>query len=413
MQVLQKISSQYDHILKKEIEAERLQLERYRDQLAALVVQYPQAKSGPELPLTIPEIFKRSHNENFISYYLAYILHPQRNGIGVAPLAQFLQLLNIEIDDLPLEDVTIDREYQLGNRYIDLMLIWKDSLVLGIENKIISDEHNNQTTYYARVIEEEFSGIPSHMVYLSRSGKKLPSSMNFQPISYKQLLEAFRRISVEDFSNYRKRALWEDFLEHLEVYIVMSDPDEIKFSDKANMYIEHHVMFKDLKKSFSDEWGKAIELLERRLYSHLSGGPWETKFNPTLFRNYHQVYKPSWNFNGHYVHYEYHFSLNHFIQKKVIFTVDIEGKHRDDLLDQFDKQYLSIEADYQNLGISYRPPQRRFAIAWKEYPIEQDMEQISNVFISAFEEFQFLEFEIDKILNEYKIYRDQTNLPNN
>jgi hypothetical protein len=392
------LASEYQRVVQKARTAERQRLEGFRAKLSALEQQYDQVKPASPKPITIPAIFGRQHDENFISDYLAYVLDPAENGIGEAPLAQLLHLCGIEAGDLPLEEVMIHREYQLENGRIDLLLEWEDMLVLGIENKILSAEGTGQTRYYAKVVPRLFEGTPYHLVYLTRDGHKAGSS-KFQSISYAQLLAALRNVAVTSATSSRQRFLWDDFLEHLEVYIIMSDPDHFEFSEKSKLYIEHQTMLHDLENTFKKEWNEALAYIEQQLYTHLKGGPWITRFYGTKY-NFHQVLKPSWDLAGLSIHYEYWFTVARLNRRELTFMVDVESKRADEFLARFDSHYPSIETKYRERGIRYRPRNRKFAIAWKAYPITQDIDQVARTFIDAFTEFRFLEKEIDAILAE-------------
>jgi hypothetical protein len=395
---IQQLVTQYQDILHKEQKVECRRLNDYQASLAALVEQHARARPGPTKPLTIPVIFGRSHDENFISDYLAYVLDPAKNGIGDAPLAELLRLCDIDTVDLPLAEVTVHREYPLESGRIDLLLEWEDVLVLGIESKIFSPEGAGQTVYYARVMRELFEDTPYHLVYLTRGGWKA-SSRRFQPVSYEQLLSAFRNVSLPSDVDMRQRVLWEDFLEHLEVYIVMAEPDHFEFSEKARLYIEHQGMIQDLEAAFKREWASALAYIEQQVYAQLQGGPWETYFNTNRYV-WHKVFKPAWNQPKLSVHYEYHFAQSSFEKGELGFSVDAERARASECFDLFDQRYPSLEATYRERGILYRPPNRRIAIAWKTYPISQDIEQIALVFVEALAEHRFLESEIDAVVAE-------------
>ena len=91
--------------------------------------------------MTIPRIFGRPYDENFISDYLAYILIRARTGSGLPPLEAFLKLCQIDTMNIPLEHAHIRREYGLDGGRIDLLIECGESLaVVGIENKIYSSE---------------------------------------------------------------------------------------------------------------------------------------------------------------------------------------------------------------------------------------------------------------------------------
>ena len=99
------------------------------------------------------------------------------------------------------------------------------------------------------------------------------------------------------------------------------------------------------------------------------------------------------------IHFEWFFGFDYFIQKKIEFTVDVEGKNSEIALAMFDKRYNEFEKTYMECGISYRPTRRKNSIGFKEYVIEQDINQIADVFIKSFNEFRFLETYIDDVIS--------------
>ncbi len=396
---LQTLTQQYKNILHAEQAAEHTQLKHYQDTLLDLSQQYAQTPTRPPKPLTIPAIFGRSHHENFISDYLAYLLNPTKNGIGTGPVAQLLTLCGLEPTDVPLDEVIIHREYTVGNGRIDLLLEWEETLVVGIENKIYATEGQGQTQSYAREIQRLFKDTPCcHFIYLTRGGHKAKSK-DFQPISYKDLIEAFQQVPISINTGTRQLVLWNDFLEHVKEYIIMADPDHFNFSEKSKLYIEHRSMLRDLEKTFKNEWAAAIGYLEGKVYGHLDGGPWSTHFNRTR-HHWHQILKPTWNLSKLSVHHEYWFSDSSLKSQDISFKIDVERKQANDFLTRFAQRYPSLEPEYQRKDILYRPPNRKHALAYKRYPISQDIDQIAQVFIDAFAEFRFLEPEIDAVLAE-------------
>lgn len=395
---MQTLVQQYQAILQKEQAAEQAQVEAYRRQLAELSQQYAQAAATPPKPVTIPAIFGRSHRENFISDYLAYILNPAKNGLGPGPLVQLLHLCDIDPGEVPLAEVVIHREYTVGSGRIDLLLEWEDALVLGIENKIYAAEGDGQTRYYAHEIPKLFKDTPCHFAFLTRGGRSAQSK-KFKPISYAGLLEALRQVRVSPNTGARQLILWHDFLEHLEVYIIMSDPGQFEFSDKAKLYLEHHAMIQDLETTFKDEWGAAITYIEDRVRANLDDD-WETQFNPQLSRGWHVISKSAWRQEELWVHFEYWFAPYWLARREFTFVLDVEGKQNNDFLDRFDQRYPALEPTYKRREMIYRPSNRKVAIAHKIYPISQDIDEIAQVFIDAFEEFRFLEAEVDAVLAE-------------
>ena len=47
---------------------------------------------------TVPEIFNKSYDENFISKYFSYILDPKKNGIGFEPIEKIILFFRPEYD---------------------------------------------------------------------------------------------------------------------------------------------------------------------------------------------------------------------------------------------------------------------------------------------------------------------------
>lgn len=393
---IRQVVTQYQGILQRELAAGRQRLVDYQADLAGLTERLAQIGPGSSRPLTVPAIFRRSYDENIITDYLAYVLDPARNGIGEAPLVGLLKLCGLDSADLPVSEVVVHREYPLGKGRIDLLLEWEETLVLGIENKVFACENPGQTEYYAREILRLFEEIPAHLVYLTRGGQE-PESTEFHPVSYRQLLDALRGVHIEPDADVRRRVLWQDFLEHVEEYIVMSELDHFEFSEKAMLYLEHRAMIRDLDSAFKREWAEALRYLEQQVYAQLRGAPWKTLFNPPS-STWHQVFKSSWNQPELSVHYEYHLSQSRFHRGRMAFYVDVERSRADEYLELFDQRYPALEGVYKERGMLYRPPLRTIAISWKEYPISQDIEEVANVFISALDEHRFLESEIDAVL---------------
>lgn len=396
-QEIEQLSARYRELVSRERNSEQILLDSYRETLAQLRARWDQLPQVPEPPLTILKIFGRSGDENFISDYLAYILDPEKNGIGTEPLERFLELCEVDAHDLSWENFSIRREKTLDQGRIDFLLVWEDELVVGIENKIYSQEHNNQTLRYEQDIFGRFGNVPIRLVYLSPRTQE-PASKKFIPVLYGDLLEALRPVKLNPEIGLRKYVLWEDFLEHLEAYI-MADPQNFEFSPRAMMYIEHHQMIEDLVKEYRTRYGALIEWLEERMREHLAQEKWEMNFNRSA--NYwHQISKPTWGAERWRVHYEYWLSVSRLKANEVDFMVDVEGREANALLQRFDQLYPSIQAEYQKRGIAYRPSNRRLAIAWKTYSIPHNWQEIADVFIAAFEEFGFLEPEIDAVIVE-------------
>jgi len=207
---LERLRAEYVRILGNEIR-------HYRDVLATLRSVYRLLPERPKRPLTIPAIFRKSYDENFVSDYLAYAIDPAMNGVGVAPVARLLTWAGADIESAQVDSADVHREYDLraGGR-IDLLAVINKELVLGIENKIFSSEGDDQTGTYSRAVKSRFDGLECWFLFLTREGMPA-SSRAFKPISYRQMHDIFRSIPYDWSGDIRSSVIWEDFLAHLEV----------------------------------------------------------------------------------------------------------------------------------------------------------------------------------------------------
>ena len=201
------------------------------------------------------------------------MLDPIRNGLGAGPLRSLLGLVSAEFVDMDIQEVEVYREFSLDSGRIDLLIIVDESIVIGIENKIWSPEDGNQTGYYASVIRRDFKEQQKVLIFLSPRGTT-PRSKHFRAVSYRQLLEAFRELPYNWTSDVKKSVVWEDFLQHLEEYIV-SEKKSFEFSPRAELYLENFEMLEDLQKAFKDDWKGFLTHLDERLLAHLGPDDWE------------------------------------------------------------------------------------------------------------------------------------------
>jgi hypothetical protein len=394
---LQSLNKQYQNILNCELYENQSQFQFYLSRFPDLKNKYQKARPKKPHILTIPEIFRRSYDENFISDYLAFIIDPERNGVGVAPLKAVLAACGIDYDEKYLEKALIHREYSLGNGRIDLLIECGDDFLVGIENKIFSPEGDNQTTYYSQKMVELFSEVSYHLIFLTREGKQAISN-EFIPISYSKLLSALRNIPVDNTIEPRAHFFWNDFLEHLEVYIMAKNPDQFEFSDKAILYLDNYAMIDDLTTTFRREWDQVIAFLERRLINHLSENQWKTVFLPRS--NYQQVFKPHWNTGKVFIHFEWWLSPMSFLKNELAFGVDVEGPQAKDVFTLYESTSQIFKSQSDRKGIACRPKNRKIAVAYKRYKIERDIKDISDKFLESFDEFLFIEEIIEDILKQ-------------
>lgn len=378
--------------------AAREALLQQRIQFQTLKYDYGCLPPPPSKPWTIPRIFSHGRPENFISDYLAHLLRPDINGLGAAPLVALAEATQVDLElvSSDLTEVNIYREYYLDGGRIDLLIEWPGQLVIAIEVKLGASENPGQTTGYASVLKREFKGTPLHCFLLTRTGERAKSPI-FRSLQWSQVLAAFQTVPIPPECTQRQRTLWEDFLEHLEVDIIMADPDHFEFSERAMLYFEHRELINELQRAFESDWGDAITFLENHLYANISGGPWELNFN-RYKHDWHKIYKRAWQSAGLDLHFEFWLPPASLFAGKVEYWLDIENVNAKAFLEHFDQYYPALEEQYRQRGIEYRPPRRRHAIAAKIFRTDASIEAVADTMVEAFAEFRFLEEVLEQAL---------------
>ena len=375
------------------------ELQEYYNSLDLIRQIYPHLPQPLERPLTIPAIFGKSYDENFISDYLAYIIHPEKNGIGPTPLLNLIRSIDDSIDLSSFESVEIFREYSLGEYgRIDLLILIDGSYLIGIENKTISLEGNKQTQRYVRALEREFEDYERYYAFLTPDGRKA-SSNKFLPISYEQLLNAFRNVRYDWAKDIRKSVIWNDFLLHLEFYIAMGQ-NSLQLSKKAKLYLDHHEIIEDIRRAYDQDARAIFEYVVSQIRQTMGDTEWVFDFKDTKF--YQQIWKEAWKSKGLWVHYEFWYQLNFLTGTTFKYFVDVEGKRsaKDRFLELFETEYQhTLKSEYVQKNIIYSPSHRRIAIDWKDYKFETDLAKIKEPFVLAVNEFSFLTEVIDRILH--------------
>ncbi len=372
------------------------ELQEYHTRLEILTKSTEMLPDGRRTE-TIPTIFGKVFDENFISDYLAYILNPKKNGVGTSPLRKFVENFkeNITINEAEIDfnKVTMNREYTLkNNRRIDLLIKVDNSLIIGIENKIFSKEGDKQTKDYAECINKEFIDYTRLLCYLTPR-KDSPESTKFISLSYDQLGKLLRDINYDFTENIRKSVIFNDFIIHLEEYIVNK---KLVVNEKTKLYIDNHEIINDLSDNFNSDAESVFNAVESLIKSYFSGSEWKFWFKSS--REYQQIYKDDWLKDDLYIHYEYHFSATDLLLKnKIKFMVDVERDRRDDFIKRYKDIQDKDKKIYQEKGIEFLPNKRLNAIAYKEYPFT--LENLESVLEKSLEEFVFLEKLIDESID--------------
>lgn len=183
-------------------------------------------------------ILRLNHFEIRHSNMLAWLLNPNENhGLGDRLLKKVLLyatngtdlpimkgLRPVDVELMNLSDVFVYREKE----NIDILIVSESNkLVLAIENKIFSKEHDNQLKRYLDYLKSEYSdGYRFVLIYLTPEGLESSDSDNWVDMNYLFIKEQLEQI-VKNYDLKDKTKLYiEDYILTIRRHIV--EDKEIK-----------------------------------------------------------------------------------------------------------------------------------------------------------------------------------------
>ena len=134
------------------------------------------------------DILGVSNTEIRHSYMLAWLLNPDENhelddGVLRGWISRYA-------DPGDLDNITIYREWN----HIDLLAVSeKEHMILCIENKTLSGEHDDQLNRYRDYLESAFPGYKMVLIYLTPTGKRSSDPEHWHSMSYGDVLEIIEK----------------------------------------------------------------------------------------------------------------------------------------------------------------------------------------------------------------------------
>lgn len=262
-----------------------------------------------QLTNTLAHIFRHDYKENFISDWLAFLLNPIYMET-VEPLERLLHRAGFYDFNANLSDeIEIEREYTFDDgRRIDFLIHINDQII-AIENKIWSGLQDNQLKDYSKQIRDlcKKEGINTYYcIFLCPqknqifTDKENISFFDFKTITYEDLINDFKEIRLNCISNLRAAVLMQDFITHMEEYIMSNNSlDTVNFETLkfANEYSEKIERLNSQITSSKEKFGK---MLKSRMLELVPNGNWDTNSNNSY---YYQLFKQYWN-EEYQVHFE-------------------------------------------------------------------------------------------------------------
>jgi hypothetical protein len=331
---------------------------------------------------TLAHIFSKDYKENFISDLLAALLNPDIMQT-VEPLNALLSL----VSDLEIgknEEIEILREHTFDSKRRIDFLIETTYYIIGIENKINSGLEKNQLIDYEKQMSniEKKKGKQKVLILLCPQSNEIYSDKKlklgqFKLISYEELVEKFKQIRLNLFENLRATFLMEDFITHMEEYIMQGKNKAIKNIEMWNFQQTYYEDINKLLNTIEISKKQFGDYINERLSALITdNGEWETSIHANVKTPYFQIYKTNWK--DAQVHFELinraEFSPS---SMQVVLHTHERGRHGKtvDLYNLQDEvsRYLISKYDTNHFNISYENDQEFDNSISKIFSVLQDV----------------------------------------
>lgn len=350
-------------------------------------------------------LFRRSADELTHSYILAYLLDPNRpHGLGDFFLKEFIKLLLkrkplcIEYDNSYVE---VNTEVPFGDRRVDIIVEMENSAIV-IENKVYNLEGEGQTTDIEKEVKKGEGYHNKDCIYVILSPKGINAKNPiFIAVSYTEIAEILRGLpfSITSSIPFKTSFLLAEFSNHIKEEFEMSR-EEWKLDDKSRLYLEYQKEISDIIESFEGYIKNVLPMVKDIAISSLQADDEDEWVYYTSRSHYQQLYKKDWSFdNQYYMFFETWLDMEHLAKRKFIF---IMGTHDGKIRNKFDDGDPSTENELKAFGSRYRPKDCGFAIAYKEYVLNDDLTDLKDVIEKAYREHAFLVDKIDRFFNNSK-----------
>ncbi len=300
-----------------------------------------------EDPLNIFEILKVSRKELQHSNMLAWLFNAEINGKAAEKFLELVISTVQEINNIDFKSFIIKREY----KNIDLLLVSEtEKVVVVIENKIGSTEHDKQLDRYYAIVEKEYEAYTKIYIYLTPDGEppsrdgEPPSPDAWHALSYESISEILKSVIEEiDKSDYKRLFLVQSYLETIRRKVMNKDEMRLcekiyeEYKDAIELIIEYrsNIAYQcaAIARNILDEYNKDGKIV------------FDSSDNSVNFQIFHtpamneylealEEPKSSW---GNYHTYAYWF---HFKDGKIDCKFELGGQNLTDSLKQKHKRLI-------------------------------------------------------------------------
>lgn len=239
--------------------------------------------------ITLPAVFARESQEDFVTCWLAYLLDPKINGFGVEPLNALLRCVNsgLVYDE---EEISVEREFVFADdgKRIDLLITTPD-LIIGIENKLYSSESGEQTKFYWKGMEKLAKSDQNKNksligIYLKpEANMSIPKCENFKIVTYSKLCEELHSIEHDHCRDHRKNFFFYEFLVYVEEKLMLkSETGFPEITEDVKLYSENQKLLDKLQLNYENYTRDLSDWLKNRI-KEMSNGKLHAKAPATSY----------------------------------------------------------------------------------------------------------------------------------
>ena len=262
-------------------------------------------------PLNIFNVLELQRNEIRHSNMLYWLLSPHKqHGFGDKFLKKFIietvkeqddcEVRPIDIDLMDFDEVVVCKEYPTDTFVkkekgrIDLFVVSKENnLILAIENKIDTGEHDNQLQRYRKYLEDNYKGYKFVLVYLTpNKDESIDDKENWISVGYQTIYEVLLKLISNCQINDKAKIYIQDYMELIRRNI-MNEKEDLKKTCEG-IYFQHQEAF-DIIYDYIKQI-KEQDVLADAIYDILYSKQTEWGY---VFRSRGPTGTMFFNFNGH------------------------------------------------------------------------------------------------------------------
>lgn len=333
------------------------------------------------------------------SSVLSWLLDPNQNhGTGYYFLNLFLKYfimqnkdsinhLNIfDIEMFNYTDVEVRREW----RNIDILIIIKEhskSLVIAIENKVLSSEHSNQLVRYREIIEDEFESFEKLFIFLTPESI-IPSDENWINFNYSTVSELIDQLisSKRDLINEHIVNFIVQYNTILKRYIVgNSEIDKIckQIYKKHSQALDLIFQYKpDVQSDISEFLEELINAQSNLIFD--SGGKTTIRFTTLMFDDKIPRISEGWLKSKRFLVYEYLNNADRLVLK--LYLGPGETETRENFFHYLSENQNLFQLTKRTLRKKWHCVYQKEFLKKKDFS-DHDYQELKNLIVKKWEDF--------------------------